>query len=300
MRNRNLYNADRKSNSSMVLGTVFVIAGLGFLFRELFPGLLPYQFFTWQSLLIIIGLSSGIINKFKGFSWLVLIIIGVVFSTYQLFGFSINAKRFIFPGFMIVLGIIIFNRNKMRKAERKEYQYKTPVRNEMDTPIKPLNPADVAVESGIPLLPPLSDAGAGNMSNAADNNLQNPYQQTKTDSERTTSDNIADFINLNSYFASNERIVTSKSFQGGRSNTAFASSVIDLHNADFDGVAVLDVFCIFGSVELIIPNNWCVKNEATALLGAVEDSRRNRSMVESNKVLVIKGTVIMGSLEVKH
>ena len=75
---------------------------------------------------------------------------------------------------------------------------------------------------------------------------------------------------------------------------------MDLHSADFENVVVIEVFCLCGGIDIIVPSNWSVKNETTALLGGIEDSRRNKNLVEPNKILIIKGIVMLGGLEIKN
>ena len=64
---------------------------------------------------------------------------------------------------------------------------------------------------------------------------------------------------------------------------------------------VIDMFTMFGGTKLIIPGNWQVKSEATSLFGGFTDKRHIKpDQVISDKILLIKGVVIFGGVEIKN
>jgi predicted membrane protein len=92
----------------------------------------------------------------------------------------------------------------------------------------------------------------------------------------------------------------SKNFQGGKLTAAFGGVDIDLTQADFTGMATLQVDIIFGGMKLIIPPHWDVRVEVSNIAAGVEDKRLSRiSEVDPEKVLLIRGTVFFGGLEIK-
>ncbi|MBK7650840.1 MAG: hypothetical protein IPJ20_08920 [Flammeovirgaceae bacterium] len=48
---------------------------------------------------------------------------------------------------------------------------------------------------------------------------------------------------------------------------------MDLSQADINGSVIIDVTQIFGGVKLVIPSNWELKSDLTAILGGVDDKR---------------------------
>ena len=48
---------------------------------------------------------------------------------------------------------------------------------------------------------------------------------------------------------------------------------INLMKADIQQPIVLEVNNVFGGAKLIVPSNWNVKNEVTAVFGGIEDKR---------------------------
>jgi hypothetical protein len=74
---------------------------------------------------------------------------------------------------------------------------------------------------------------------------------------------------------------------------------IDLRPAKISaGPAVIDLFVWWGGVEIRVPPDWKVTNEALPLLGGVEDN--TVAPQEARGHLILKGTVIMGGVEVKN
>ena len=97
----------------------------------------------------------------------------------------------------------------------------------------------------------------------------------------------------------NKRMLT-KNFQGGKLTAAFGGIDLDLTQSDFSGMVTLQVDVIFGAIKLVVPPHWDVRVEVTNIAAGVEDKRAYRqSEVDSDKVLVIRGTVFFGGLEIK-
>jgi predicted membrane protein len=96
------------------------------------------------------------------------------------------------------------------------------------------------------------------------------------------------------------RKVVSEDFRGGEVTAIMGGHEIDLRSAKMaSGTAVIDLFVWWGGVELRVPRDWKVTNEALALLGGVEDSTEAPEG-EVRGHLVLKGPVIMGGVEVKN
>jgi len=110
-----------------------------------------------------------------------------------------------------------------------------------------------------------------------------------------------DYINDVSIFGGGHKIVESKNFKGGNLTSVFGGSEINMVNAEMasDG-SVLDVFTLFGGTTLIVPNDWKVQTDAVSILGGFNDKRRVASSeVDPSKILVIKGLVMLGGIEIK-
>ncbi len=96
------------------------------------------------------------------------------------------------------------------------------------------------------------------------------------------------------------RKVVSDDFRGGEITAVMGGHEIDLRPAKIaSGPAVIDVFIWWGGVDLRVPPDWKVTNEALALLGGVDDKTRAPEG-EAKGHLVIKGLIVMGGMEVKN
>ncbi len=64
---------------------------------------------------------------------------------------------------------------------------------------------------------------------------------------------------------------------------------------------MIDVFAMFGGTVIIVPSDWDVKVEISAVLGGVADKRMPSPsyIVEPKKELIIKGFVALGGCEIK-
>jgi predicted membrane protein len=102
-------------------------------------------------------------------------------------------------------------------------------------------------------------------------------------------------------FGSTKKTFVSKDFKGGEISVVFGGAELNLTQADFSNVVTLDVSVIFGGTELIIPANWKVRSEMTTVMGSVEDKRPiiQGAGTEHEKTLILKGSVILGGLEIK-
>lgn len=63
------------------------------------------------------------------------------------------------------------------------------------------------------------------------------------------------------------------------------------------GRATVEVFVLMGGLEITVPPDWSVANEALVIMGGVDD--RSNGSTGGTKVLVIRGLVLMGGVELK-
>src|SRR5690606_35177939 len=97
------------------------------------------------------------------------------------------------------------------------------------------------------------------------------------DDHNTTSENLGqqaysaeglymgdEYVKIDSIFSGNERSGLSANFRGGKIGTIFGSIKLDCKAAQIQQDVVVDIYCVFGGVELIFPANWIVINEMTS------------------------------------
>ena len=100
----------------------FVLIGIGVvLFLERMGYFFPSWVFSWKMLLIAIGVFVGAKHTFKGFGWLIPIIIGVLFLFDDFFpGFAIRA--FIWPIIITIIGLLMIFRPKRHDRWRHKWR----------------------------------------------------------------------------------------------------------------------------------------------------------------------------------
>lgn len=122
--------------------------------------------------------------------------------------------------------------------------------------------------------------------------------------EPDASDGSGFVLNDFAFLGGGERMVRSQNFRGGEVTAIMGGFSIDLRGAAIGGdTAVLEIFALWGGVELRVPEDWVISIQGTPILGAFSESHSattGSAPAPSGKTLVIKGTAIMGGVEVKH
>jgi hypothetical protein len=232
------------NRSGRVMGGAFiVILGVIFLLRQ--AGVeIPYLKFSWETILIAVGLYLGFRHSFKGFGWLVPIIIGIVFLTKDYYP-ELEIHRYIWPIAIIAVGLfMILKKNKIGTDQNWR-------------------------------------SWDGNMN-------------------ETSGD---DFIDSTVIFGGVKKNIISKNFRGGEAVTVFGGTEINLTQADVPNPIVLDLTQVFGGTKLLVPPHWKIQSQdVVCILGGVEDKRpimADPSAADSNKILILKGTCILGGIDIK-
>ena len=108
-----------------------------------------------------------------------------------------------------------------------------------------------------------------------------------------------DFIESTTVFGGVRKNVFSKSFRGGDITNVLGGSEINLSQADFEGVANLEVTQVLGGTKLIVPPHWQIRSTVTAVLGSIDDQRSPVPPgVAGGKVLQLSGTSVLGGIEI--
>ncbi|RAI99411.1 putative membrane protein [Chitinophaga skermanii] len=230
------YNRHEDRNG-MWGGIILVIIGSLFLLKRLDIGF-PSWIFSWEVILIVIGLALGVRRNFKGSGWLICVMIGGFFILKDYIEWwPINVRRFMWPLIIILVGIIIIINSTKRKLQR-----------------------NIIMEGG----------------------------------------SLEDFVNSTVIFSGDKRTVLSKNFKGGQVTAVCGGAKINLLQADIADEAILDVYAVFGGVEIIVPNNWEVVMDVNAMFGGVEDKRKGEFVPGIySKKLFIKGSCTFAGIEVK-
>ncbi len=228
----NARRASPKSNRPLG-GVILIIIGSVLLAKQMDVDI-PRWIFSWEMILIGIGLYAGARRSFQPGGWLVPIAIGTVFLLQDQF-LGYEYRHFFWPVVIIGIGVFMILRPKRHKWER-----------------------GMATE------------------NSSD-----------------------DFVDSSVVFGGSKKKVITKNFQGGTIDNFFGGTDLDLMQADFNGSIVMDFNVAFGGVKLVVPPHWNIRNEVTAILGGIDDKRPLGQSEDQSKVLILKGTVMFGGLDIK-
>jgi hypothetical protein len=94
------------------------------------------------------------------------------------------------------------------------------------------------------------------------------------------------------------RGVASSDFVGGDVVAVMGGCEINLARATIRNEAVIDVLAFWGGIDIRVPRGWRVVNQVTPILGGVVD--KTDEAPAGAPTLIIRGSVIMGGMEVKH
>ncbi len=117
----------------------------------------------------------------------------------------------------------------------------------------------------------------------------------------------SDYINLSFVLGGGDHKYTSKTLRGGSVTAVMGGGTIDLRNADSpEDPLIIDTFTWWGGIEIIVPYHWQVNIQGTPILGGMENNTRSPESIEGLQIerkpvnLIIKGSAIMGGVEVKN
>lgn len=92
----------------------------------------------------------------------------------------------------------------------------------------------------------------------------------------------------------------SQPFKGGRAMAVMGGCEVDLRRATLPegGEAVVDVFVMWGGIEIKVPEDWEVVNHGNAFLGGIINN--TRPLPGANRRLIVTGTAMMGGVDIKN
>jgi predicted membrane protein len=116
---------------------------------------------------------------------------------------------------------------------------------------------------------------------------------------RPRSADSADTISGIAILGGVKRGTNSRTFKGGDLTAIMGGCEIDLRQAAIDGEAAIELFAMWGGIELRVPEDWTIVNRVVPLLGGVEDKTHPPPGMTAHR-LVLRGFAIMGGVEVKN
>jgi hypothetical protein len=109
-----------------------------------------------------------------------------------------------------------------------------------------------------------------------------------------------DHISMFGMMGGTKRRVAGAIFRSADMTSLMGGCELDLRDAllGADGTAHVEVFSLMGGNHIFVPPNWTVILQVTPIMGGVED--KTRPVMGGNQHLYIRGTVLMGGVEVSN
>jgi predicted membrane protein len=222
----------------------------------------PYWLFTWPMILIAVGILSGAKNGFRNPGSYILITIGLIFLIDQT-NPGLNFHNYLLPLILIAVGLIYILRP--RNSCLSGYERR---RRKQNGDSGYVNPAD----TGIP-----------------------------TDYSMPDGEENSEYVEINAVLSGVKKNILSKNFKGGSITSFMGGTELNLLKADIQKTIILEVNNVFGGTKLIVPSNWDVKNEVTAIFGGIEDKRNiNTNIPDPGKSIILKGSSVFGGIEITN
>jgi len=243
-------------------GLLLLAAG-GLLLARQVGANIPDWMFSWHVVLIAIGLLIGFKSGFRNIGGLIMIIVGVAFLLNDIIP-DAHMQDFIWPGILIIAGIVfILKPHSWSGNHEKHWKNWEKFEHKWDDYGTPGNPQ--IATSGFEI------------------------------------DDDGEYLEINAVFGGVNKLILSKNFKGGEINSFMGGAEVNLLQADIKQAVRLEINNVFGASKLIVPANWDVKNEITAVFGGVEDKRSaSISSPDPNKILIIKGACVFGGIEIRN
>ena len=113
---------------------------------------------------------------------------------------------------------------------------------------------------------------------------------------------VGSVLNEFAFMGGGDRVVRAQDFRGGEITAIMGGFGIDLRGAAIAGdSATINIFTLWGGVDLKVPEDWNVTVAGAPILGVFTNSARAfRQGDAAAKTLVVKGVAIMGGVEVKN
>jgi Domain of unknown function (DUF5668) len=110
----------------------------------------------------------------------------------------------------------------------------------------------------------------------------------------------SDHISMFGLMGGTKQRVSGVIFRSADMTSLMGGCELDLRDALLaaDGTAYVEVFALMGAAHILVPPSWKVVVQVTPVMGGVED--KSRPILGGNQFLYIRGTVLMGGVEISN
>ena len=289
------YRQKRRDSGRIWAGLFLLLAGAILLLHE--EGLfIPDAIYNWHLVVAALGIFIGLARNFRGFGWLIITAVGAVGLAEDYYS-AVHIGPFIWPCVIVLIGLLLLFRRRrpweeeweahwrdrrmhwqanQRQWHETKREWKRQARREWRDAARDVH--DAARD--------IHDTARDWRDRRRCGNLE----QTVYSDEQ---------VDIASSFGTFRKKMLSKHFRGGHVMTFMGNMEIDLREADFYGTIRLEVTQIMGTTILLVPEHWEVRPDLNAVFADFRDKRPQPAMRNPEKVLVLGGKPIFGSIEVR-
>ncbi|HEV2482226.1 MAG TPA: LiaF domain-containing protein [Puia sp.] len=262
-------------------GLFLLLAGATLLLHE--QGLfVPDVLFNWHLLVAALGIFLGFARGFRGFAWLIVTAVGAV-GLFEDYYTSVRIETFIWPIVIILIGLVLLFRRRRPWEEEWEAKWQ---------------------EHKLRW-------------HAGQQDWHRTKREWKRQAHREWRNAARDFrdhrryghaeetvysddkVDIAASFGTFRKKLLSKSFRGGYAMTFMGNMEIDLMEASFNGTIRLEITQIMGTTTILVPEDWEVQPDVNVVFSDFRDRRPQPAMRNPEKVLVLSGRSVFGSIEVR-
>jgi hypothetical protein len=113
--------------------------------------------------------------------------------------------------------------------------------------------------------------------------------------EGAAPDDVVDIVAVLGGF---ERRISTQDFRGGEITAVMGGCALDLRGASIVKEAVINVFTVWGGINIKVPPDWTVVLNGTPVMGGFAE--KTAMPPDGSKRLVITGYAIMGGVEIRN
>ena len=118
--------------------------------------------------------------------------------------------------------------------------------------------------------------------------------------EQQQCESVDGFLHSENVWGAARHVVLDELFKGAIVRTSFGGTVIDLRHTHIAlGETYIDLDCSWGGVEIYVPSDWKVVFKCNTFFGGCDDKRWHNGDINHESILVVRGTLSFGGLEIK-
>ena len=118
--------------------------------------------------------------------------------------------------------------------------------------------------------------------------------------EQQQCESVDGFLHSENVWGAARHVVLDELFKGAIVRTSFGGTVIDLRHTHIAlGETYIDLDCSWGGVEIYVPSDWKVVFKCNTFFGGCDDKRWHNGDINYESILVVRGTLSFGGLEIK-